>query len=64
MFLSFFKILFRSLLKRRVYSIINILGLAIGITSFILIMLYVFDELSYDRHYSKADRIVTGLYDL
>lgn len=58
MFVSFFRILFRSLLKRRVYSIINILGLAIGISSFILIMLYVFDELSYDHQYSKANRVV------
>ena len=58
MFLNFFKILLRGFIKRRVYSIINVLGLAIGITSFIMIMLYVFDELSYDRHYSKADRIV------
>ena len=64
MFLNFFKILLRSFVKRRIYYIINIIGLAIGITSFILIMLYVFDELSYDRHYSKADRIVQGLHDL
>jgi putative ABC transport system permease protein len=58
MLLNFFKILLRSFIKRRVYYIINITGLAIGITSFILIMLYVFDELSYDRFYSKSDRIV------
>lgn len=58
MLLNFFKILLRSFVKRRVYYIINITGLAIGITSFILIMLYVFDELSYDRFYKKADRIV------
>jgi putative ABC transport system permease protein len=65
MLLNFFKILFRSFVKRRIYYIINISGLAIGITSFILIMLYVFDELSYDRFYSKADRIVRvcGIYD-
>jgi putative ABC transport system permease protein len=58
MLLNFFKILLRSFIKRRVYYIINITGLAIGITSFILIMLYIFDELSYDRFYSKSDRIV------
>ena len=58
MFLNFFKILFRSFFKRRIYTIINILGLSIGITSFILIMMYVFDELSYDRHFGKADRVV------
>lgn len=58
MLVTFFRILFRSFIKRRIYTIINILGLAIGITSFILIMMYVFDELSYDRQYGKADRIV------
>jgi putative ABC transport system permease protein len=65
MLLNFFKILLRSFIKRRVYYIINITGLAIGITSFILIMLYVFDELSYDRFYSNSDRIarVCMIYD-
>jgi putative ABC transport system permease protein len=63
--MTFFKILLRGFVKRRIYTIINILGLAIGITSFILIMLYIHDELSYDRHYSKADRIerVCMIYD-
>ena len=44
---------------------INLLGLAIGITSFILIMLYVMDELSFDRFYKKSDRIarVCMIYD-
>jgi len=60
---SFFKILFRSFVKRKVYTIINLLGLAIGITSFILIMLYVYDELSYDVHYKNSDRIVRVCMD-
>jgi putative ABC transport system permease protein len=62
---NYFKILLRSLIKRRVYTIINVLGLAIGITSFILIMLYVMDEVSYDRHHRKADDIyrVCMVYD-
>jgi putative ABC transport system permease protein len=65
MILTFFKIFLRNFVKRRVYSLINIIGLAIGITSFILIMMYVLDELSYDRHFSKADRIarVCMVYD-
>ena len=65
MLLTFFKIFFRNFFKKRIYSLINILGLAIGITSFILIMMYIFDELSYDRHYNKADRIarVCMIYD-
>ena len=48
MFTNFFVTLLRSFGKRKVYTLINLLGLAIGITSFILIMLYVSDELSYD----------------
>jgi putative ABC transport system permease protein len=65
MFINFFITLFRSFVKRKVYTIINLLGLAIGITSFILIMLYVYDELGYDRHYKNADRIarVCMIYD-
>ena len=55
--LNYSKILVRNLVKRRVYSVVNVLGLAIGITSFILIMLYVQDELSFDRYHRKADRI-------
>jgi putative ABC transport system permease protein len=39
------------------YSIINLFGLAIGISCFILIVLYTTDELSFDKHHSKAERI-------
>lgn len=65
MILNLIKILFRGFLKRRTYSIINILGLAIGIASFIVIMLYVNNELSYDRHFKNAGRIyrVCMIYD-
>ncbi len=45
------------LLKNKMYSFINITGLAIGLASFILIALYMMDELSYDRYNEKADRI-------
>ncbi len=48
---------FRNLFRQKGYSIINILGLAIGFAAFILIMLHVADELSYDRFHSRADRI-------
>jgi putative ABC transport system permease protein len=54
--LNLLKILFRSFLKRKTYSIINVVGLAIGITSFLFIMMYVRDEVSYDLYNSKADR--------
>ena len=57
MIISFIKTAFRYFLKHRAYALINVTGLAIGIASFILIMIYVLDELSYDRYHSKADRI-------
>lgn len=48
MYNLFFKIAFRYLLKNKLYSFINIFGLAIGVASFVLIMLYVNYEYSYD----------------
>ena len=54
---NYFLVAFRSLLKDKFYSSINVLGLALGITCCLLIMIYVSDELSYDRMHSKADRI-------
>ncbi|MEI9918775.1 MAG: ABC transporter permease [Bacteroidota bacterium] len=54
---NFLKIAFRSLVKQKAYSAINILGLSIGIASCLLIVLFVTDELSYDKFHDKADRI-------
>jgi putative ABC transport system permease protein len=54
---NYFKIAWRNLRKYKIFSIINILGLAIGVAAFWLIALYVTDELSYDRYNLKADRI-------
>ncbi len=48
---------FRNIGKYKSYSFINIAGLAIGMACCILIILFVQDELSYDRHHEKADRI-------
>ncbi len=57
MFRNYFIISIRNLLKNRIYSIINIAGLAIGITCSVLILLWVHDELTYDRFLPKADRL-------
>lgn len=57
MFKNYLKIAFRSLLKQKVYSIINILGLSVGIASCLLIVLYVNNELSYDKFHEKKDLI-------
>ena len=54
---NYFKIAWRNLWKNKTFSFINILGLASGLACFLLIALFVMDELSYDRFYKKADRI-------
>ncbi len=54
---NYFKITFRNLRKNKGYTALNITGLAIGLACFMLIALYVADELSYDRFYADADRI-------
>jgi putative ABC transport system permease protein len=55
---NYFKIAWRNLKKNRLYSIVNVIGLTIGITSCILISLYIETEWSYDRFHKNADRIV------
>ncbi len=54
---NFVKIALRSLLRFKGYAAINIVGLALGLTSGILILIYVLDEISYDKFHTKADRI-------
>jgi putative ABC transport system permease protein len=48
---------FRILMRQRVYSAINIFGLTLGIASCLLLVLYINDELSFDRFHLDADRI-------
>ena len=57
MFRSLIKIALRNIFRDLSYSIINVLGLTIGITGSLLLILYVFDELSYDRYHENANRI-------
>ncbi|MGH7495375.1 MAG: ABC transporter permease [bacterium] len=57
MFKNYLKIALRSLLKYKAYSFINIFGLAVGMASCILILLYVHDELSYDQYHEKSAQI-------
>lgn len=53
----FFQIAWRNLKKRKLFGIINIAGLSIGMACCLLIALYIHNELSYDRYHPKADRI-------
>ena len=54
---NYFKVAWRNLIKNKIFSTINIVGLAIGLSCFLLIALYVMDELRYDRYNVNADRI-------
>ncbi len=54
---NYFTIAINNLLKNKLYSVINILGLAIGLTACLLITLYVQGEFSYDKQWEKADLI-------
>lgn len=57
MWKNYFKISFRNLKKRKLYTGINILGLTIAILSFLAISLYIYHEWSYDRMYTDYQRI-------
>ncbi len=54
---NYIKIAWRNLIGQKFYSVLNILGLTVGIVSCLLIVLYVKHELSYDRYHAKADQI-------
>ena len=54
---NYFKIAWRNFRKNKLFSLINVVGLSIGIATCFIIMLYVYDELSYDRFNKNADNI-------
>ena len=57
MFKSFIKIAFRNIVRYNIFTLINVTGLAIGIASSLLIMLWVEDEMSYDKFYDNSENI-------
>ncbi len=59
---NYLKIALRQVKRHKGYSFINIGGLAVGMTCCILILLWVQDELSYDRYHENADRIYRITY--
>lgn len=59
---NYIKIAFRHFKRQRAYSFINIAGLALGMACCILILLWVYDELSFDRYHKNADRIYRITY--
>ncbi|MEO6637319.1 MAG: ABC transporter permease [Ginsengibacter sp.] len=54
---NYFKIAWRNLIKSKVYSLINILGLATGMAVAMLIALWIWDEFTYDRYHSNHDEL-------
>jgi len=54
---NYSKIILRSMLRQKVFSLIKIGGFALGISACLLIALFISDELGYDRHYVDGDRI-------
>jgi putative ABC transport system permease protein len=57
MFKNYLITILRNLVRDKYYSAINILGLAVGLTVTILIILYIYDEVTYDRHHLLHERI-------
>src|SRR5215510_1953746 len=57
MFRNYIKTAWRSLSKNKLYALLNIAGLTFGLSCFLLIGLYLFDELTFDQQHRRADRI-------
>ncbi|MEJ7586273.1 MAG: ABC transporter permease [Ferruginibacter sp.] len=54
---NYIRIGWRNIMKNKIFSFINIMGLTIGLTSFLLIALYIFDELTFDRFHKNEANI-------
>jgi putative ABC transport system permease protein len=57
MFKNYFKTALRSLTKNKLYTLLNVAGLAFGLSCFLLIGLYLFDELTFDQQHTNSKRI-------
>jgi putative ABC transport system permease protein len=57
MICNYFKIAFRNIIRNKVFAFINILGLAVGMACFILITLWIRDELSFDKFHANKDNL-------
>ncbi|HTH55124.1 MAG TPA: ABC transporter permease [Cyclobacteriaceae bacterium] len=53
---NYFKVALRSILRSRLTSFINLMGLTLAMTAAVLIYLFIADEVNYDRYHAKADR--------
>lgn len=64
MLTNYLKIAIRNLMKNKLFTGLNVLGLALGIAVALLLLVYVQDEVSFDRYHSKVDRIYRGIVDV
>jgi ABC-type antimicrobial peptide transport system permease subunit len=64
MFFNYLKIAFRNLKRNKLYSLINIFGLAIGLACCIMILLWIVDEFSYDKQHDKSELIGRIISDM
>ncbi len=60
MFRNYFKTALRTLGRNKLYTTLNVAGLTFGLSCFILIGLYVFDELTFDEQHSRANQHLQG----
>jgi len=54
---NYFKTAFRSFIRNKLYTVLNVAGLTFGLSCFLLIGLYLFDELTFDQQHTNGDRI-------
>ncbi|MFC2161663.1 ABC transporter permease [Acidobacteriota bacterium] len=64
MFKNYLKIAWRNMKRHKAFSLINITGLALGMTCCMLILLWVQDELSFDRFHRNGDRVYRIIQDI
>ncbi|WKN31074.1 FtsX-like permease family protein [Porifericola rhodea] len=57
MYKSHLVLAWRNLLKNKTYAAINLIGLTLGISCSLLVLLFIYEELQYDQHYSEAESI-------
>jgi hypothetical protein len=57
MLINYLKIAYRNIIKQRVYSFINVFGLAFGLTATILVGLFIYQDYHYDDYHKNGDNI-------
>jgi putative ABC transport system permease protein len=57
MFRNYLKVAWRNLMKSKIFSLINIIGLSVGLTCCMLISIYLYNEVSYDKYHKDVDRL-------